>query len=70
MLYKLGQVYCILGDKSSGYHFLREAIDHNYFCHACFIRDPRLISLHGEPPYDELINLARERHEAFHHKYF
>jgi len=70
MLYKLGQVYNVLGDKSSAYRFLREAIDHNFYCHACFVRDPLLISLHGETQYAELINLARERHEMFKRKYF
>jgi DNA-binding winged helix-turn-helix (wHTH) protein/TolB-like protein len=70
MLYKLGQVYTVLGDKSSAYRFLREAIDHNFYCYACFAHDPLLVSLHGEVQYAELINLARERHEIFKRKYF
>ncbi len=70
MLYKLGQVYSVLGDKSSAYRFLREAIDHNFYCHACFVRDPLLISLHGDPQYAELLQLALERHEIFKRKYF
>lgn len=70
MLYKLGQVYSVLSDKSSAYRFLREAIDHNFYCHACFVRDPLLISLHGDPQYAELLKLALERHEIFKRKYF
>jgi tetratricopeptide (TPR) repeat protein len=70
MLYKLGQVYSLLGDKSSAYRYLREAIDHNFCCYACFIRDPLLVSLHGHAQYDELMNVARERHETFKRKYF
>lgn len=70
MLYKLGQVYSVLGDKLSAYRFLREAIDHNFYCHACFVRDPLLISLHGDPQYTELLKVALERHEIFKHKYF
>jgi len=70
MLYKLGQVYSVLGDKSSAYRFLREAIDHNFYCYACFVRDPLLVSLRGETQYAELVELARERHESFKHKYF
>ena len=70
MLYKLGQVYAVLGDKSSAYRYLREAIDHNFYCHACFVRDPLLISLHGDPQYAEILKLASERHEIFKRKYF
>jgi tetratricopeptide (TPR) repeat protein len=70
MLYKLGQVYSLLGDKSSAYRYLRETIDHNFCCYACFIRDPLLASLHCHAQYDELMNVARERHETFKRKYF
>jgi hypothetical protein len=70
MLYKLGQVYSVLGDKSSAYRFLREAINHSFFCYACLVRDPLLISLHGDPQYAELLKLALERHEIFKRKYF
>lgn len=51
----------MLGDKSSPYRFMCQAIDINFYCHACFIRDPLLVSLHGETQYAELINLARAR---------
>jgi DNA-binding winged helix-turn-helix (wHTH) protein/TolB-like protein/Tfp pilus assembly protein PilF len=70
MLYKIGQIYSVLGDKSSGYRFLREAIDHNFYCHVCLAHDPLLASLHGEAPYAELLDLARERQQSFKRKYF
>jgi hypothetical protein len=70
MLYKLGQVYNALDDKSSAYRFLREAINHNFYCYACLVRDPLLISLHRDPQYAELLKLALERHEIFKRKYF
>src|SRR5437660_689883 len=70
MLYKLGQVYAVLGDKSSAYRYLREAIDNNFYCDTCMVRDPLLVSLRGEIQYAELFELARERHEAFRRRFF
>jgi DNA-binding winged helix-turn-helix (wHTH) protein/TolB-like protein/Tfp pilus assembly protein PilF len=70
MLYKIGQAYAVLGDAPSALRLLREAIDHNFYCHACFVRDPLLVPLHGETEYAELMNLARERHEAFRQRFY
>lgn len=70
MLYKLGQAYALLGDTPSSLRLLCEAINHRFYCHACFARDPLLASLHGETEYAQLVNLARERHEAFRSRYF
>jgi TolB-like protein/DNA-binding winged helix-turn-helix (wHTH) protein/Tfp pilus assembly protein PilF len=70
MLFKLAEAYSVLGDKSSAYHFFLEAINHNFYCHACFVRDPLLVSLHGDTQYAELLDLARENHEIFKRKYF
>jgi hypothetical protein len=70
MLYKLGQVYAVLGDKLSAYRYLREAIDHNFYCDTCLVRDPLLVSLRGETQYAELVELARQRHEAFRRRFF
>jgi len=70
MLYKLGQVYAVLGDKSSAYRYLRQAIDHNFYCDTCLVRDPLLVSLRGETQYAEIVELARERHETFKRRYF
>jgi hypothetical protein len=70
MLYKLGQVYAVLGDKLSAYRYLREAIDHNFYCDTCLVRDPLLVSLRGETQYAELVELARQRYEAFRRRFF
>jgi len=70
MLYKVAQAYALLGDKPSAVRVLREAIDHNFYCHACLIRDPLMSSLHGEPQYAALLELARDRHERFKRDYF
>ena len=44
MLCKLGQVYSVLGDKSSAYRYLREAIDHTFYRDMCMVSDPLLVS--------------------------
>jgi DNA-binding winged helix-turn-helix (wHTH) protein/TolB-like protein len=69
MLYKMAQAFATLGDTPSALRLLRETIDHNFNCHACFVRDPLLISLHGESQFAELMNLARDRSEEFKRKY-
>ena len=70
MLYKIGQAYAMLGDKPSALHSLRGAIDHNFYCHACFIRDPLLGSIRGEGEYSELLQHALDLHEGFRQRYF
>jgi Tfp pilus assembly protein PilF len=70
MLYKVAQAYAMLGDKASALRNLRAAIDHNFYCHACFIRDPLLGSVRGEAEYDELLKHAVDLHEGFRSRYF
>ncbi|MGD0404763.1 MAG: winged helix-turn-helix domain-containing protein [Candidatus Acidiferrales bacterium] len=70
MLYKLGQAYAMLGDRPSALHSLRGAIDHNFYCHACFVRDPLLGSIRGEGEYSDLLQHALDLHEGFRQRYF
>lgn len=70
MLYKMSQAYNLLGDRASAFRLLRQAIDHSFYCDACFARDPLLASLRGEPQYRELVSLAGGRHERFKRAYF
>ena len=70
MLYKMAQAYATLGDTASALRLLRATIDHGFYCHACFIRDPLMTSLHGERQYVDLLDLAYDRHERFKHQYF
>jgi len=70
MLYKMAQAYAALGDAPSSLRLLRQAIDHNFYCHACFLRDPLLTPLRGEEQYAELMDLASARHEAFKRRFF
>jgi DNA-binding winged helix-turn-helix (wHTH) protein/TolB-like protein/Tfp pilus assembly protein PilF len=70
MLYKMAQAYAALGDSPSALRMLRQTIDHNFYCYACFLRDPLIVSLHGDPQYVDLMNLARQRHETFKRQNF
>jgi DNA-binding winged helix-turn-helix (wHTH) protein/TolB-like protein/Tfp pilus assembly protein PilF len=70
MLYKLAQAYALLGDRHSALRLLRGAIDHNFYCHACLIRDPLLEPVRGEAEYAELVTRALDLHESFRRRYF
>lgn len=70
MLYKMAQAYALLDDKSSALRALREAIGHNFYCHACLIRDPLLAPIRGEAEYPALLRQALDLHEAFRERYF
>jgi hypothetical protein len=70
MLYKVAQAYAVLGDNASALRALRQAIQRNFYCYSCFVRDPLLRSLHGDREYEELLEIAHQRQTAFHKKYF
>jgi DNA-binding winged helix-turn-helix (wHTH) protein/TolB-like protein/Tfp pilus assembly protein PilF len=70
MLYKSGQIYAVLGDKASALRSLRAAVEHDFYCYACFSHDPLLVSLHSDSQYAQLLELVLERHNAFQRKYF
>jgi len=70
MLYKVAQAYALLGDRTSAFHALRGAIDHNFYCYACLIRDPLFESVRGETEYADLVKLEQKLHEAFRRRYF
>jgi DNA-binding winged helix-turn-helix (wHTH) protein/TolB-like protein/tetratricopeptide (TPR) repeat protein len=70
MLYKVAQAYALLGDKPSALRSLQGAINHNFYCHACLIRDPLLESVRGEVEYADIVKVALDLHEAFRRRYF
>jgi DNA-binding winged helix-turn-helix (wHTH) protein/TolB-like protein len=65
MSYKIAQAYAQLGDVKSSMHLLRRSIDLNFYPYAYFVRDPLLDPLRGEPEYSAIMELARQRQEAF-----
>jgi DNA-binding winged helix-turn-helix (wHTH) protein/TolB-like protein/Tfp pilus assembly protein PilF len=70
MLYKVAQAYALLGDKASALRSLRGAINHNFYCHACLIRDPLLDPIRGETEYAVLLKQALKLHDSFCQRYF
>ncbi|MGA9966840.1 MAG: hypothetical protein WBQ10_16705 [Terriglobales bacterium] len=69
-MYKISQAYSILGDKPSALRVLRRSIDGGFFCSPYFATDPLLNGLRNEPEFNALLNVARQRHEAFKSKFF
>jgi DNA-binding winged helix-turn-helix (wHTH) protein/TolB-like protein/Tfp pilus assembly protein PilF len=68
--YKMAQAYAILGDNSSALRLLRHSIENGFFASPYFTTDPLLESLRGTSEFAELVNVARQRHEAFQTKFF
>jgi DNA-binding winged helix-turn-helix (wHTH) protein/TolB-like protein/Flp pilus assembly protein TadD len=64
-IYKVAQAYAALGDKESALRVLRRSIERGFFCFDYFKNDPMLASLRSEHAFDELIEIARNRHERF-----
>jgi len=69
-MYKISQAYSILGDKISALRVLRRSIEGGFFCYPYFTTDPLLIGLRKEAEFTTLLNVARQRHEAFRSKFF
>jgi DNA-binding winged helix-turn-helix (wHTH) protein/TolB-like protein len=69
-IYKLAQAYAILGDKDSALRMLKHTIDNGFFPYPYFNTDPLLDSLRAEHEFNELMENARKRHEAFQKSFF
>jgi DNA-binding winged helix-turn-helix (wHTH) protein/TolB-like protein/Tfp pilus assembly protein PilF len=69
-MYKISQAYSILGDKPSALRVLRRSIEGGFFCYPYFTTDPLLNGLRNEPEFNALLNVARQRHDAFKTKFF
>jgi TolB-like protein len=69
-IYKVGQAYAVLGDKTSALRLLRRSIEGGFFCYPYFVSDPLQETLHGDPAFEQLMELARQRHEQFRSRFF
>ena len=65
MLYKMAQAYAQLGEKASAIRLLRKSIESNFYPLAYFSHDPLLEPLHTETEYATVMEIARDRQEAF-----
>ncbi len=70
LLYKVAQVYAVLGDRPAALRMLRRSIDQNFFCYPYFVSDPLLESVRRKAEFASLIEQARLRHEEFKRKLF
>ncbi|HEX4949153.1 MAG TPA: tetratricopeptide repeat protein, partial [Blastocatellia bacterium] len=69
-LYKVAQAYAELGDKAAALRLLQRSIEGGFFCYPYFATDPLLHKLRGEAEFARLLELARQRHEAFRRRFF
>ena len=69
-MYKIAQAYSTLGDKASALSLLRRSIASGFFCYPYFTTDPLLDSLRDNPEFTQLLQTARQRHEAFKARFF
>lgn len=68
--YKIAEAYAVLGDKISAIRALRASIESGFFSYPYLVKDPLLNALHGDPGFDQVVNIARQRHEAFKKSFF
>ena len=68
--YKVAQAYALLGEKAAALRLLRRSIEGGFFCHPYFISDPLLANVRGEAEYAQLMEAAKQRHEAFRRAFF
>lgn len=68
--YKIAQAYAVLGDKISALRVLRMSVEAGFFSYSYIIKDPLLKDLHSEPLFDQILNVAHQRHEAFRSSFF
>jgi hypothetical protein len=63
--YKMAQAYTVLGDKTSALRALRTSVESGFFSYPYIAKDPLLNDLHSEAEFAQILNMARERYEAF-----
>lgn len=69
-IYKVAQAYAALGEKESALRVLRRSVEHGFFSYDYFKNDPMLAALRGETAFNELMEIARARHERFKRTFF
>jgi tetratricopeptide (TPR) repeat protein len=68
--YKIAQAYAVLGDRISAMRVLRASVQSGFFSYPYLSRDPLLDELRREPEFNQILNIARQRHEAFKGSFF
>ncbi|HXY08124.1 MAG TPA: tetratricopeptide repeat protein [Terriglobales bacterium] len=68
--YKIAQAYAVLGDKISAMRVLRASVENGFFSYPYLSKDPLLSDLRGELEFAPILNMARQRYEAFKSSFF
>jgi DNA-binding winged helix-turn-helix (wHTH) protein/TolB-like protein/Tfp pilus assembly protein PilF len=68
--YKVAQAFAVLGDKVSALRMLRRSVESGFFCYPYVATDPLLNGLRSEPELGQILEVARQRHEAFKASFF
>jgi tetratricopeptide (TPR) repeat protein len=63
--YKIAQAYDVLGDKISAMRVLRTSVESGFFSYPYIAKDALLNDLHNAPEFAQILNIARQRCEAF-----
>ena len=69
-IYKIAQAYAALRERDAALRVLRRSIEQGFFCYEYFRNDPLLDNVRNEPAFDELMEIARNRHEQFKRTFF
>jgi DNA-binding winged helix-turn-helix (wHTH) protein/TolB-like protein/Tfp pilus assembly protein PilF len=68
--YKIAQAYAVVGDKAAALSALRRSVESGFFCYPYVAADPLLNSLREENDFPPILELARQRYEAFKRSFF
>jgi DNA-binding winged helix-turn-helix (wHTH) protein/TolB-like protein len=68
--YKIAEAYAVLADKRSALRALRTSVESGFFSYPYIEKDPLLNDLHSEREFTQILNAARQRHEAFKNSLF
>ena len=68
--YKIAQAYAVLGDKVSAMRVLRMSVESGFFSYPYHSKDPLLNNPNSETEFDQILNIARQQHEAFKSSFF
>ncbi len=69
-LYKIAQVYAVLGAKHDALHMFEHAVGGGFFCYPYFQSDPLMRNIRGERGFAEVLEQARARHDRFRVTFF
>ena len=70
LLYELASLFGFIGDQINCIHYLNNAVKGGFYNYPFLLRDPFLDSVRDKPEFQEVLALAKKKHEAFKQKFF